>query len=294
MAPQDRRRTFRPLGRPTSYGLLLFAIALCAGALVLRPQATQSWGAGASIEPSAAVPTPIPSLQPAFAFNEACATQSFPPRQCDAIIDDAMDSAGLAQADVAAVEFLPFDRVQTLSGGQVALVRLHLVVGTTVDEAVSCVGVSFRPACNEAAEIMVHDGVSSDVPCWGEPPDGCATPAPTPDGPAIDQATPFERAAIGLLLDRKGHYEVRIGGATLPDGYLQERSFRIGNAQPTTFWINGGVFLDVRSDVPGRPWIGDIYREPFDGPEPVSLYLVFDVDHLEGPSVLQIRNVVVR
>ena len=52
--------------------------------------------------------------------------------------------------------------------------------------------------------------------------------------------------------------------------------------------------MDVRSDVEGRPFVGSIYRDPFDGPEPVTIYLVFEVNHLEGPSMLQVRDVVVR
>ncbi len=52
--------------------------------------------------------------------------------------------------------------------------------------------------------------------------------------------------------------------------------------------------MDVRSDIGGRPSVGSIYRDPFDGPEPVTIYLVFDVNHLEAPSVLQVRDVVVR
>jgi hypothetical protein len=218
----------------------------------------------------------------------------FSPRQCDAIIDDAIDQAGLEAGDVAWVEFLPFEQVQTLSGGQAARVRLHLVVGASIDQDVQCVGISFRPACNEAAEIMVHGGVNHDVPCMGEPPAGCATLPPTPDPDAIEAAKPFRLDAIDIALEHRGAYEVRLGSATLPNGYLSERSLTLADPRPRSYWMNEGVFMDVRTDVEGRSFVGSVYRDPFDGPEPVTIYLVFEVNHLEAPSVLQVRDIVVR
>ena len=80
-----------------------------------------------------------------FPFAQACAGQEFSPRQCDAIIDDAMDEAGVALGDVAFVEFLPFERVQTLSGGQVARVRLGLAVGTSLEVDVTARRQLVRP-----------------------------------------------------------------------------------------------------------------------------------------------------
>ena len=55
-----------------------------------------------------------------------------------------------------------------------------------------------------------------------------------------------------------------------------------------------GEILAVRPTLPGRPEIGSIYRDPFDGPEPVAIFLAFDVEDLDAPSVLQVRNIVVR
>jgi hypothetical protein len=228
-------------------------------------------------------------------YPEACARWNYPARMCDAIVDDALDSAGLAKDQVEAVEFLPFERVQTLGGGQVALVRFHLVDGTTVDQDVRCVGVNpTRLACNGNAHILTNSGVDSDVPCAGEAPNGCATLPPEPDAATVAAATPFAADSIDVQLDHEGSYEVRLGTATLADGYLFERSFTLGNATPDTFWIDEPVRIDVRPDVAGRPPVGSRYREPFDGPEPVTIYLVFDVSRLDSPSVLQVRDVVVR
>jgi hypothetical protein len=260
------------------------------------PSATSPVAAGAPGESE--LPAASAVLVPDATFTSphaaACAGQDIPLRRCDAIVDDAMDRAGLQPAEVASVEFLPFERVMTLGGGQVALVRFRLVGGTTVDQDVQCVGVSFRPACNDVAEIIAQGGVDHDVPCMGEPPAGCATMPPTPGPDAVGAATPFRLASIDIPLDHRGTYEVRLGTATLPDGYLSERSFRLADPRPTSYWINAPVFMDVRSDIAGRPFVGSVYRDPFDGPEPVTIFLVFAVDHLEAPSVLQVRDIVVR
>jgi hypothetical protein len=63
---------------------------------------------------------------------------------------------------------------------------------------------------------------------------------------------------------------------------------------PTAFWVPTDVSLEVRPAVPGRPSLVSIYRDPFDGPEPVSIFLVFDVSMLHPPAVLQVREIVVR
>ena len=304
----ERLPAARPARRAElSIGLLAVLIVAIVAITVARrwPVESASGGdPGTSLPPAAtaagtstpAVTDVVPSTPgtAAFPYAGACATQAFAPRQCDAIIDDAMDEARVGAGDVASVEFLPFERVQSLGGGQVARVRLALVVGTSVDVDVMCVGVSFRPACNEVAEIMVSAGISHDVPCTGEPPAGCATVPPTPDPDAVRAATPFRLEAIDIPLGHRGAYEVRLGSATLPNGYLSERTLRLADPRPTSYWINTGVFLDVRSDVEGRPFVGSIYRDPFDGLEPVTIYLVFEVNHLEGPSVLQVRDVIVR
>ncbi len=63
---------------------------------------------------------------------------------------------------------------------------------------------------------------------------------------------------------------------------------------PETYWIEGGVSIDIRPTTPGRPPIVSVYRDPFDGPEPVKAYLVFDVSVLDRAAVLQIQDLVVR
>jgi hypothetical protein len=78
---------------------------------------------------------------------------------------------------------------------------------------------------------------------------------------------------------------------------LTERSATLADPRPTTFWIDDGVLIDVRPDACRGtcPSITSVYREPFQGPRPVHVYLVFDVTELTAPTaVLQVRDLVVR
>lgn len=227
-------------------------------------------------------------------YPEACAQWSYSARRCEAIVDRARHSAEIVEADIRAIQLLPFDFNPGLGGGQVALVRFELKDGETVDEPVTCVGVGRGPACNDVATISIAAGIDHDIPCAGEPPLGCATLPPSPGPEAIAAATPFRLASIDVPLDHEGRYAVKIGKATLPNGYLQERSLRLVDDQPDTFWIGGDALLDVRTDIAGRPFVGSVYREPFDGAEPVTIFLVFEVTDLDSPSLLQVRDIVVR
>ena len=107
-------------------------------------------------------------------------------------------------------------------------------------------------------------------------------------------ATPLRVASLRVAIDRLGDYEVEVGSATLPDGYLSERSAALVDAQPDGFWIEGGIRIDVRSDVSGRPPIGSLYRDAFDGSEPVTVFLVFTVTELDRAGTLEIRDLLVR
>ena len=227
-------------------------------------------------------------------YPDACAQWSYSARRCEAIVDMARERAQVAEADVRAITLLPFDRQVNLGGGQVALVRFELANGAVVDQEAWCVGVSMGRACNEVAEIGVSGGLDRDVPCDGEPPAGCATQPPTPDPDAIAAAKGLTVGALDIPLDHEGPYEVEVGAATLPNGYLSARSATLAESRPDTFWIDDGVRLEVRPDLPGRPPVGSIYRDPFDGLEPVTVFLVFDVTDLDAPSILQVRDIVVR
>jgi hypothetical protein len=229
-------------------------------------------------------------------YPDACAQWDYSARRCEAIVDRALRRAEVDSDSVQSIFLLPFEQDVSLGvgGGTVALVRFELADGSHVDQDVRCVGVEMSPVCNEDARISIAAGIDHDVPCAGEPPAGCATLRPPPDSAAMAAATPFSLASLDVPLDHEGPYEIRIGTATLPDGYLSERSLRLVDDQPDSFWIDGGALLDVRSDIAGRPFVGSVYRDRFDGPEPVTIFLVFEVTDLDSPSVLQVRDIVVR
>jgi hypothetical protein len=241
------------------------------------------------------------SLPKGGRYPDACAQWAYPARRCDAIVARAAATAGVDRHAATSIELLPFDRMAglepgqvRLGGGQVALVGFTFADRPSVTQDVWCVGVERGLACNEAAEIDVFSGVDRDVTCAGEPPAGCATLPPMPDPDAVAAAKPFRLASLDVALDHEGPYEVRLGTATLPNGYLSERALDIPDRTPESFWIDAGIRLDVRPDITGRSPVGSVYRDPFDGPEPITIFLVFDVTQLDTPSVLQVRDVVVR
>jgi hypothetical protein len=53
------------------------------------------------------------------------------------------------------------------------------------------------------------------------------------------------------------------------------------------------MWLDIRPTVAGRPPVGSIYRDVFKGPEPVDVFLMFEVTETSPGAVLQVRNLVV-
>jgi hypothetical protein len=227
-------------------------------------------------------------------YPDACDAWNFPQRQCEAIVDSAIVASGIDKEDVVKVWLLPFEREVTLGGGQIALVGLELADGRVAEQDVRCAGIAIGPVCDPDAEIWVFTGVDRDVPCTGEAPDRCATLPPTPPPKAIDSAAPLQVPARDIPIDHAGRYEVEVGKATLANGYLVERSMSLVETQPSEFWIDGGVRLEVQPDDPDRPPVGSIYREPFDGLEPVTVFVVFDVTDFDERATLELRNIVVR
>jgi hypothetical protein len=246
-------------------------------------------------------------------YPDVCESYGFTPKRCAAVVVKGLEAAHLVQADVAAIRLLPPPEPKQISvgGGPIVVLDFRLGDGSDVRQEVACVGISFEfdPACGDDARIHIDTGINRDVPCSGQfapgpsrPPGapspqlvpiGCATPPPTP--PAALAA-----AAQGLRIDRKvltidhaGHYDVPLGTATLPNGYLSELNLGIADEQPTAYWIFS-LGLKVTSDIPGRPEIGSLYREPYDGLEPLTVSIQFDVFRYVEPSTLVLENVVVR
>jgi hypothetical protein len=235
-------------------------------------------------------------------YPAACAEFGFSARRCAAMIDLAMDEAAINETLVAGVEML------TLAGpgapGErraMARIRFSLRDGTSVTQDVTgCGGVGRDDelACTNDPQLLLFTGIDHDVPCAGEAPNGdpagCATPPTTPNHAAMEAATPLRIVTLDIPLDHTGAYEVKVGHASLPNGYLSRREFDVADVRPTTFWITGGIRVDVRSTVAGRPPVGSIYREAFKGSEPVDVFLVFEVSETSPGAVLQVRELVVQ
>jgi hypothetical protein len=235
-------------------------------------------------------------------YPAACAEFGFPARRCAAIVDRAIDEAPINKTLVAGIELLPpappaLREGQHRSGGpMVVQVRFSFANAPSVTQEVWCHGIDLDDdlACTKDPRLMLFAGIDHDVPCAGEPPAGCATLPKTPDHAAMDAANPLRIVALDIPLDHLGRYEVKVGRASLPNGYLSRREFDLTDLKPTTFWITGGIRLDVRSTVAGRPPIGSVYRDGFKGPEPVDVFLVFDVTGTSPGAVLRVRELIVQ
>ncbi len=231
---------------------------------------------------------------------DACRRLAFSPRRCDAVVAQAIEGAGVAPADVANVELGRPDGVKRgLSGSLAALARLHLADGRTIDHEVWCVGIlsETRPWCVDDPQIWLHQGANHDVPCSGDQdgavPEGCATPI-TLDPEAVAQARPLRVPSLDVPIG-VGHHEIPLGKALLPNGFLEEARFALGDLSPDDVYVPEGIFMVVTSTDPDRPGFGNAYdRGTFPGVEEVTASLVFDVAAAPPGAILQIRDVVVR
>jgi hypothetical protein len=246
-------------------------------------------------------------------YPAACAGFQFSERQCSAIITRALELTGLPRVEASAFELLPPHRQQgaSLGRGPMVTVRIHRADGDVLDQEIACIGVRSDPTCaGDQARIMLLRGVEQGLPCTGIDPDrtpvppgvpsdpiqaGCPSPPPTPPPGMVAQATPLRIDRKVISIDHAGHYDIPLGTATLPDGYPSEISFDVGDDQPTAYWIDA-LGLTVSSDIPGRPPVEYLSRafEPYDGLEPVTVSMHFDVTLYVEPSTLILEDIVVR
>lgn len=228
-------------------------------------------------------------------YPQACESLDFPARQCEAIVTVAQANAGIAQETITSIDILPPTPDGRVGGQAVARVRFHRSGQPDLIEEVRCLGGTRNDAiaCDPNAEIGIGGHIDHDVPCTSEAIETCATlpPSPRPEVQAL--ARPLHVASLDIRLDHLGSYELEVGDAGLPDGALSVMSATLGEPRPESYWIAGGVGIEVRPVDPARPEIGSVYRDPFDGVEPVKVFLVFDVTELKSPSILQVRNLVV-
>ena len=232
-------------------------------------------------------------------YPEACDGFGFAEQQCKAVVARALaDLPRMEGAEIVAINLLPPTPPSglLLGGRPIARVEFVLANGERPSTEVWCTGVGNRSdrVCVPDARITISTGVDGDVPCSGEPPVGCATLPPPPRAASVDASEALKLAELEVPLDHVGRYEVEIGAATLPDGALTVRTATLVDPQPTDYWIHDPIRLEVRPDLDARPPIGSLYREPFDGPEPVHVYLTFIVEEFEPGAVLRLNDVEVR
>jgi hypothetical protein len=228
-------------------------------------------------------------------YPQACESLDFPARQCEAIVTVAQAKAGIAPETVTSIDILPPTPDGRVGGQAVARVRFHRSGQPDLTEDVHCDGGTRNDAfaCDLNAAIGIYGRIDHDVPC-GDDGETCATLPPSPR-PAVQAiARPLILPSLDIPLDHLGPYELEIGEAGLPDGALSTVFASIGEPTPETFWIAHGIEIQVRPVDPARPEIGSVYRDPFDGVEPVKVFLVFEVTEITSPSVLQVRGLVVQ
>lgn len=228
-------------------------------------------------------------------YPDACESLGFQARQCEAIVTVAQAKAGIAPETVSSIDILPPTPDGRVGGQAVARVRFHRSGQPDLTEDVHCDGGTRNDAfaCDPNAEIGIYGRIDGDVPC-GADGETCATLPPSPR-PAVQAiARPLILPSLDIPLDHLGPYELEIGEAGLPDGALSTILATIGEPQPQTFWIAHRIEIQVRPVDPARPEVGSVYRDPFDGVEPVKVFLVFEVTELTSPSVLEVRALVVQ
>ena len=106
-------------------------------------------------------------------------------------------------------------------------------------------------------------------------------------------ARPLRVPVLDIPLDHLGPYTVDVGEVGLPDGAFTTSSASVVDIRPGSFWIAAMPGSMIEPVDPTRPPVGNIYREPFDGVEPVRVILVFDVTEFSPGAVLQVRDIVV-
>jgi hypothetical protein len=234
-------------------------------------------------------------------YPDACDTLGFAPRQCKSMVTRAEDQAGVTAGDVASIDILPptSDGVMRLSGSMISRVRLGLSDGTVRTEEIWCIGIGGGmglgedDACDADPTISIGAGdLVRDVPCSGEPPAGCATLPPTPRPEVRAMARPLRVPVLDIPLDHLGRYEIELGVAGLPDGAFTRSSASVVEERPESFWIREARLV-IEPEDPTRPPIGSIYRDPYDGVEPVRAFLEFDVTELSPGAVFQVRDIVI-
>ena len=222
--------------------------------------------------------------------------------RCQAMLTAAAESLGVADDEVTAIEIAPDPTprtdgiIETLGGARPIVVLAH--IRGAVREVPMCMGVASGPPCMNVPAWEIGSAIGggySDVPCTGEPPDGCASPVPSRAPDAIAAARPLRIAQRVIAVPSVGLYEARLGTAVLPNGVLTVAQAELADPWPDAVRLSSeGIRLEIRSQVAGRPGFWNIHEHGwYPGTEAVDVFLVFQARHVEPGATIEIRNLVV-
>ena len=256
-------------------------------------------------------------------YPAGCAVFDLSPRRCRLIVEELARRDGIAVSDATSIDLLgdpgclddngaPHQCVRTTSF--VVRVRFHLADGATREESQFCsVGGQYTILCTETPEIEVilPDNYGyHDTPCDGPPvrtespdelmagqtiPPTCPTPFPSPDPATATAEQPLIVPSMDIPIDHTGEYHVALGRGALANGLLEASSLRAADANPWSFFLREGIWLELTSLEPGgRPFDNYFMHGRVEGTEPFSAQLRFEVMAFDPGAVLQIRDVVIR
>lgn len=225
-------------------------------------------------------------------------------RRCLFMADAATEFTEWTRDDVAGLAIIPDPPprtdgiLETRGGAKPINVRVTIADGTTFD-AMMCGGVPSGPACRDdlpAGPASVGLSGYRDVPCAGEPPDGCPSALPSPAPDAMAAAEPIRVAVAEVPIDHVGTYEEVVGEGSLPNGILTEVAYVMADAYPIDItFAGGGPYLEIRSLEPDGRSFDNVYTHGWrEGLERIEAVLVFEVRRFDPGAVLAIRDVVVR
>jgi hypothetical protein len=238
-------------------------------------------------------------------FPAGCNNFQLTDRQCAFIVDRLGERLGVDRSTVREIQLLG-DPGCGQEPGVICtrttqfIVRVRFVGddGSAVEDSQFCgIGGGYDLGCNDPPAIRLSAPMLEgyqDVPCAGEPPDGCASPVPTIDPAVADDGRPLRIPSIDVPLDHDGVYDIALGNAVLPNGVLSETTFALVDERQTTFALEDGAVSLVVSGPDGEP-IWNVYQRGWRaGTETVDVRLVFEIAQAEPGAVLQVRDVVVR
>jgi hypothetical protein len=240
-------------------------------------------------------------------YPDGCAAFGLTKRQCEHIVDRIGDSLHVDRSQVREIRLLGDPGCEAEDGSHVICVRtteLRVRVrfiradDRLLEGSQFCgVGGQNDLGCTDPPTALLFAPTLSgytDIPCSGDPPDGCASPVPTIDPAVAKDAKSLTIATRDVPLDHVGHYDIPLGTAVLPNGVLTEGSFALADDAQTDYLLTDSV---VRLEVTGPDGkaIFNVYEQGWrPGTETVDVHLVFDVESLDSPATLGVRDVVVR